>query len=394
MSAMSTEKPIALERTDTFVGRTMNWLYDHLRLLPEYTPLVLCERLANRDEFPELEAWPMPHDQLSWRIWRRLTGNPVFPPFSRRVQRLDPRILHSHFGYVAEGDLALHRAVPCPWIVAFYGADVYELGRQGEWRDRYAPVFEEAAAVLALGPAMALALERLGCPKEKIAVHALGVDLATIPSATRLLAKDEELKILFAGTFREKKGVQYLLDAVHRARASGVRLRLRLIGDAARKPGDEETKAEIFRLIGSLGLTDIVEHRPFLPFTELMKLALGSHLFVAPSVTAGDGDSEGTPFVIQQMMASGMPVISTVHSDIPFLFGEHAHLLVPERDGRAIAERIVQYVSEPDRVPREGKALRDQIRTHFNLGDRAAALAGLYHRYSGNRNGERAPLAG
>jgi colanic acid/amylovoran biosynthesis glycosyltransferase len=177
-------------------------------------------------------------------------------------------------------------------------------------------------------------------------------------------------------------------------RASGVRLRLHLAGDAAGKPGDAKTKAEIFRLIGALGLSEVVEHHSFLPFNDLMKLALRSHLFIAPSVTARDGDSEGTPFVIQQMMASGMPVISTLHSDIPFLFGDQARMLVPERDSRAIADRILEYVAEPDRLPRDGKALRDQIRAHFDLGQRAAALATLYHRYSGARAGESRPLAG
>jgi colanic acid/amylovoran biosynthesis glycosyltransferase len=393
MTAISAGKPIAIERSDVFVGRTMNWLYDHLRLLPEYTPLVLCDRLANRDEFPEVEAWPIPRDQIRWRLWRRLTGDQVFPPFARRLRRLDPQVLHSHFGYVAEADLALHRAVYCPWIVAFYGADVYELGRLPEWRDRYGPVFSEAAAVLALGPTMATALAAMGCPREKIAVHALGVDTRTIPSSVRVLSRGEEIKILFAGTFREKKGVQYLLEGMHRVQAAGVRFRLHLVGDAAGKPGDVETKEEIFNLIGSLGLSEVVEHRPFLPFNDLMKLALGSHLFIAPSVTARDGDSEGTPFVIQQMMASGMPVISTLHSDIPFLFGEHAHLLVPERDSRAITDRVLEYAAEPERLARDGNALRDQIRAHFDIGQRASALAALYHRYGGKRESEHRPLA-
>jgi colanic acid/amylovoran biosynthesis glycosyltransferase len=363
----------------------MNWLYDHLRLLPDYRPLVLCDRLANRDEFPELEAWPIPQERLSWRIWRKLTGNPVYPLFSRRLRQLSPEVLHSHFGYVAEADLALHRAVPCPWLVGFYGADVYELGRQAHWRERYVPVFAEAASVLALGPAMAAALAKLGCPREKIEVHALGVDSSTIPSATRILERGEELRLLFAGTFREKKGIEYVIDAAHRIHRAGVRFRLHLAGDVAGKPGDQETKDAVFRLVNSHGLGDLVEHHSFLPFNELMKLALNCHVFIAPSVTAGDGDSEGTPFVIQQMMASGMPVISTVHSDIPFVFGSHAPMLVPERDGKAIADRLLSYLDQPERIPQDGKSLRDQIRAHFDLRDRSMALAKLYRKYSANQ---------
>lgn len=46
---------IALQRTGEFVGRTTNWLYDHLPFLPRYTPTVVCDRLANRQEFSDLE---------------------------------------------------------------------------------------------------------------------------------------------------------------------------------------------------------------------------------------------------------------------------------------------------------------------------------------------------
>ena len=51
-----TELPVALHRSDQFVGRTMNWLYDHLRLVPRYRIVVFSDTLENRDEFPLLEA--------------------------------------------------------------------------------------------------------------------------------------------------------------------------------------------------------------------------------------------------------------------------------------------------------------------------------------------------
>src|SRR6185369_3819459 len=103
------------------------WLYDHLRLISGYTPLVLCDRLANRSEFPEIEAWTIERDKLSWRVWHKVMRDRPYPPFRRRLERLHPRVLHSHFGYVAEADLALQRSLGCPWVVGFYGADVYLL---------------------------------------------------------------------------------------------------------------------------------------------------------------------------------------------------------------------------------------------------------------------------
>jgi colanic acid/amylovoran/stewartan biosynthesis glycosyltransferase WcaL/AmsK/CpsK len=371
---------IALERTDQFVGRTMNWLYDHLRVLPRYTPLVLCDTLANRREFPELEARTIDDDSLGRRIWRRLAGRRLYPPDRNWLKRVAPRVLHSHFGYVASRDLHLAQALGVPWIVSFYGADLYELGRQEEWRRRYAAVFSRATKVLALGPVMGSSLERLGCPSHKLAIHPLGVDVDQLHYQRRLLRLGEPLRLLFAGTFREKKGLQYVVEGVAQARKMGVQLELQLVGGAQGKTGDRETADAVSRLINERGIEDVVRRSGFLEFDQLMELALCSHVFVGPSVTAADGDAEGTPFVLQQMMATGMPCIATEHSDIPYLFGDARTMLVPERDGAAIADRIQRYWKAPAMLAADGDRLRQQIRARFDVRLCAERLAQLYDR--------------
>ena len=265
-----------------------------------------------------------------------------------------------------------------PWFVSFYGADVYELGRMPEWQEKYGRVFDECFRVLALGPSMVAALRELGCPSSKLEVHSLGVDVDSMPHAPRELMTDQPLRVAFAGTFREKKGLQYLVQAVAMARRSGVRLELHLIGDAAGKPGDSETKAEVFGLISQLGLEDIVVHHSWLRFEELISLSMRCHVFVAPSVTAANGDAEGTPFVLQQMMATEMPVIATVHSDIPYVFGEYADLLVPERDAGAIAERLELYAADPSTLATHGSMVRRQMEQHHNVRECAKHLSDLY----------------
>jgi colanic acid/amylovoran biosynthesis glycosyltransferase len=270
-----------------------------------------------------------------------------------------------------------------PWFVGFYGADVYTCVGRTRWEDTYGRLFEKVTRVLALGPEMKSQLERLGCPKEKVIVHPLGVDVQNLPSKQRVLGRGETLKILFAGTFREKKGIQYVIEAAAIARRAGVRLQLSLVGDEQSKPGDRETKEAVFQLIRRLDLENVIVHYPFLRFEELVSLALKSHVFVAPSVTAEDGDAEGTPFVLQQMMVTGMPAIATTHSDIPYLFGEHAHLLVPERDAPAIADRLQRYADDPDSLLTDGTALRDRIRHAFDVSQCAARLSDLYEEASG-----------
>lgn len=130
----------------------------------------------------------------------------------------------------------------------------------------------------------------------------------------RVMGQGDPLRILCAGTFREKKGLVYAIQAVALARQAGVPVKLNLVGDEAGKAGDRDTKQALLNTIRSLNLDEITSHLPFVSFRQLMDLALKSDLFLAPSVTAADGDAEGTPFVLQQMMATGMPAIATTHS--------------------------------------------------------------------------------
>jgi colanic acid/amylovoran biosynthesis glycosyltransferase len=382
------EKPCALQRCDQFVGRTTNWLYDHLREVPRYTVGIFTDELLNRIEFPELMARSVDPAKILRRAWLRLSPAGIYPPDARALRKWAPVLLHSHFGYVAVNDLALQEFLGVPWLVSFYGADVHQLGRLPEWRTRCIPLFDRAWRVLALGPYMAEQLEKLGCRKEKILIHALGVDVKALPLQPRKLRPHERLRLMFAGIFREKKGIRYLIEAAGLARESGVQFELHLVGDAGGKPGDRETKADVFERIRRFELGNLVIHHSFLKFTDLIELALRSHIFVAPSVTTEDGDAEGTPFVLQQMMATGMPVIATVHSDIPFVLGKLSHLLVPEKDCGAIAERIKFYAQNPKALGEDGLALREQISENFDVRACAARLSNIYDEVQKERSDE------
>jgi colanic acid/amylovoran biosynthesis glycosyltransferase len=374
----TTSNGLVIQRCDRFVARTMNWLYDHLRCVPKYDQLVVCDALENRQEFPALDAVHADPRSLARSVWRRIARKDVDPLLARRLRRRAPHILHSHFGYVAANDYPLWEALGAAWVVGFYGADVYALGRLEQWRRRYAAIFAGCARVLALGPVMAEHLARLGCAPEKIVVHPLGVDIAELHDTPRRRAKGEPLRVLFAGTLREKKGLKYALEGAAAAKEAGVKIELHVIGEATNKPGDRETELDAVKVISDLKLDDSVVRYQFVAFRELHAMALRSHVFLAPSVTAADGDSEGTPFVLQQMMATGMPVIATRHADIPYLFGEHQSLLVAERDSDAIAKQLIEYDRNPDLLVEHGGKLRRQIADHFDVRACAARLADIY----------------
>jgi colanic acid/amylovoran biosynthesis glycosyltransferase len=92
------------------------------------------------------------------------------------------------------------------------------------------------------------------------------------------------------------------------------------------------------------------------------------HIFLQPSVTASDGDTEGgAPVSIIEMMATGMPVVSTRHCDIPEVLGpELSDLLAPERDSAALADIIQSLCGDPGRWRAIAEYARHRIETEYN----------------------------
>ena len=109
-------------------------------------------------------------------------------------------------------------------------------------------------------------------------------------------------------------------------------------------------------------------HGP-LPRERVRTLLDESHLLLAPSVTAADGDQEGTPVAIMEAMASGLPVVSTLHSGIPEVVKDGVTgLLVPERDVDALAEGLRRLVESPASWAGMGKRGRAVIEQEYDVG--------------------------
>ena len=323
------------------------------------------------------------NDAFSRRVWRRLVGDRPYPSDAWWLRRSHPIALHSHFGYVAARDVGVHAFLDTPWLVSFYGADVYELRHSRDWQDEYARLFARVSLVLALGPHMAIGLEQLGCPNPRLSSTRLALMSTTSRSREHVLAPGGSVEDFLRRHLPRKKGSRVpgsrrRRSASSRRSAAGHARRRRRL--EARRRGNEGGD---LREIERLGMEDVVTHRAYVPFNELMEMSLASHVFVAPSVTSATGDAEGTPFVLQQMMATGIPVIATTHSDIPFIFGTHRDQLVPERDAPAIATRLQRYSDDPEQVTRDGMVMREQIRSAFDVRVRAAALSDIYDFVSG-----------
>ena len=172
-------------------------------------------------------------------------------------------------------------------------------------------------------------------------------------------------------SFTEKKGIPYGIEAF--ARCSNQDARLTVAGDGPLRSLIEETVARC-------GVEDRVKLVGFVDHAGFLALARDSHIFMAPSVTASDGDSEGgAPTVLLEAQASGLPVVSTLHADIPSVVrdGESGYL-VPERDVESLTEALDRLLDDPGSWPLIGTIGRSHVTDHYDLPAQAWALEETY----------------
>lgn len=362
---------------------TQTWLYTQVVHLPAHVEShVFCEVSRNLDVFPfprihslENDSRPM---QLADRLLRKLRVCRHFA-WAKRARELGARLVHSHFGNTAWEFLPVARACRAKHVVSYYGFDVNRLPRRGPWLARYAEVFRDVDLVLCEGPHMARCLQELGCPGGKVVVHHLGVPAHEIPFAPRTWTRNERLRVLMAAAFKEKKGLPRGIEALGLLRGS-LDLELTIIGGSSPSTEGVAEEQRIHAAIDRAGLRNRVRLLGYQPHRVLHEEARKHHLFLAPSLTAADGDTEGgAPVTLIEMAASGIPIVSTRHCDIPGVIeDEVTGLLAPEADTPALAERIERMVKTSDAWATMLAAGRRRVEASFDARIQGVRLAELY----------------
>ncbi len=265
-------------------------------------------------------------------------------------------------------------------VVTFYGQDVDHLPHVNpDWKKRYRDMFSGIDLVLCEGPYMAGKVEALGCSAERIRVHRLGVDLKAIPYQPRNKQQDEPFRILMAAAIRQKKGFIYGLKAIEQV-ASRFDVEVTLVGDAIDDGESLREKKRIVDFLKTSILSDRVYLTGFQTASQLMETAAGHHIYLAPSVTAIDGDSEGgAPVSLIEMAASGMPVVSSNHCDIPGVIqdGESGYL-ADERDTEGLAKCLEKLISKTDSWSILTDRARKHIETYFDARKQGLSLSKHY----------------
>ena len=245
-------------------------------------------------------------------------------------------------------------------VLMFRGHDISSFVRE-KGEQIYDDLFPAADICLTNCEFFRQRIIQLGCPPEKVAVHYSGLDMAKFSYHSRQPNSDGSIRLITTGRLVEKKGIEYAIRAIAQIAPQYPQIRYTIIGDGP-------LRSEFETLIKQLGLTDNVQLLGWQSEQALIDSLNQAHLFIAPSVTAADGNQDAPINVLKEAMAMGIPVVSTYHGGIPELVEDGVSgYLVPERDIEALAERLRWLLDEPERWPEMGRAGRAAVEQNFDL---------------------------
>lgn len=174
------------------------------------------------------------------------------------------------------------------------------------------------------------------------------------------------LRLVAAGRFTTVKRFDRFVRILARVRAeSGADVVGTLVGDGPERPRLEALAREIGLYPGAIEFTGVVDS-------------------VAAFYRHGDvvvltSDREGTPNVLLEAMASGLPVVTSRVGDAPDIVGdgETGFLAEPDDEDSMVAA-LVALAREPQRAREMGRRARAQIEASFGLGRLPSYLSDVY----------------
>jgi colanic acid/amylovoran biosynthesis glycosyltransferase len=257
----------------------------------------------------------------------------------------DSQLIHYHFGNRAEDSIFAAKALGKDSIVSFYGYDASKALEEDP--NRYENVFEEVEKVTYLNEGMKKKLVEAGCSNEKLEKVPLSVNTKKFDQGEN---SAQIPKILTVARFTEKKGHEYAVKALSKIEKE---YEYHLMGDG-------ELKGEIRRQVEQMGMEDKVFFHGWCTNEDVKQMMKESDIFLLPSVTASDGDREGTPTVLLEAQSAGLPVVSTRHAGIPEIVQHNnTGFLAEERDSSEIKSylnELLNYREKRDQMGEKGRA--------------------------------------
>jgi colanic acid/amylovoran biosynthesis glycosyltransferase len=342
--------------SETFIRNHIRHLGDHARVhdlaggwIPTHAdgrPLAPRWIPAIEKALARLSGRPFIHGLLSHRVERYL-----------REERIE--LVLSEFGPSGVAMLPICRKLGIPLVVHFHGADLHVRRIFRRYEKAYRRLVRDAQGVVVVSRLQRSMVEALGCPPEKISHVVCGADLMFRGVAS---GKAKAAPILLCvGRMIEKKGPDRTIRAFARIASEFPEARLHFIGNGPFLPVCRDLARE-------LHVSEKVSFLPPQPASAIVEAMSDAFCYVQHSLTAADGDSEGTPVSVLEAGLAGLPVVATRHAGIADVVVEgRTGLLVAENDEEGMADGLRYLLQHPLEAEAMGRAASAHIEANYSM---------------------------
>lgn len=320
------------------------------------------------------------------RIWERLADDAIVPQLQRdrrlwiqamcltlcmlafawsERRRLHPLIIHAHW-IVPSGLVAriLKLSSRTPYILTSHGADAFVAagGLLGRIKNlavagasRFVAVSQEIS-------------DQYAHVTDRRAVQPVGVDFKAWTHVRRTRSP-EPGRVLFIGRLTEKKGVGVLLRSASFVPQISVRI-----------AGNGPDVAQLLAISDDPNLKGRVHFLGQLTRQELEHELRLAAFIVIPSVIAQNGDRDGTPTVLGEAVAAGVPVICSKLAGLAdYVEGGVSGLTVRPGNVEELAEAIRQLADHPSIGEHLATTALKRLRKVLDSSVAADRYASWYH---------------
>ena len=260
------------------------------------------------------------------------------------------------YGTLAYSMLPLFKIIDIPFIVHFHGYDA-SVNTIIESCKNYKEVFQKASAIISVSKQMESNLLGLGCPKEKLYYNPYGPNDCFLEVEST--CKTETL--IGIGRFVDKKAPYLTILAFNKALKEVPSAKLVMAGNGPLLNTCQN-------LVAYLGLVNSVSFPGVISASEFTEFLVNSRAYVQHSITASNGDMEGTPLAILEAQASSVPVISTLHAGIKdVVINNETGILVEEKDVDGMARGMITLLQNINLAKQMGRKAKEDITENFSM---------------------------
>jgi len=293
-------------------------------------------------------------------LQKRILGKPNHYLWSKplltslKKQKIDSVLIE--YGTHAYRLLPVLSKLELPIVVHFHGYDA-------SMRDvikncnNYKEVFELTTNVIAVSLQMKEKLFKLGCSQKKI----IYTPCAPNDKYFKVNPKYNKRQFVAIGRFVDKKAPYLTILAFKKIVKKHPDVILLMAGDGVLLDSCKNLVKQ-FHLEKNINFIGVINS------DEVINIFSESIAFVQHSITADNGDMEGTPVSVLEASAAGLPVISTIHAGIPnVIIHNKTGFLCEEHDVDAMSNNMLKILENVELAKEMGAEGKKHIQQNFNM---------------------------